>query len=128
MCWAGGPAGWFNWVCVACQVAAAACKSCRLAPQTCRAGDQLFRNAFRGTAKMYAADDQVLAWAKALLVSLAMSLICWQCLLALGCPAAAVLTSALTKGSSRGDALSSKQQWWCTLSCLRCRAAVRTGS
>lgn len=32
-------------------------------------GDQLFRNAFRGTAKMYAADDQVLAWAKALLSS-----------------------------------------------------------
>ncbi len=34
------------------------------------AGDQLFRNAFRGTAKMYAADDKVLSWSKALLVSL----------------------------------------------------------
>ena len=36
-------------------------------PSGC-AGDQLFRNAFRGTAKMYAADDKVLAWAKTLLV------------------------------------------------------------
>ena len=32
------------------------------------AGDQLFRNAFRGTAKMYAADEKALAWAKGLLV------------------------------------------------------------
>ncbi|KAI7843791.1 hypothetical protein COHA_002689 [Chlorella ohadii] len=32
-------------------------------------GDQLFRNAFRGTAKMYAADDKVLSWSKALLGS-----------------------------------------------------------
>lgn len=32
-------------------------------------GDQLFRNAFRGTAKMYAADERVLAWAKQLVAS-----------------------------------------------------------
>lgn len=32
-------------------------------------GDQLMRNAFRGTPKMYAADPKVLAWSKALLVS-----------------------------------------------------------
>ncbi|PSC67458.1 hypothetical protein C2E20_8870 [Micractinium conductrix] len=32
-------------------------------------GDQLCRNAFRGTAKMYAADPRVLGWAKGLLAS-----------------------------------------------------------
>lgn len=32
-------------------------------------GDQLSRNAYRGTAKMYAADVKVLDWAKHLLVS-----------------------------------------------------------
>lgn len=32
-------------------------------------GDQLFRNAFRGQAKMYAADGRVLGWAKALMAS-----------------------------------------------------------
>lgn len=32
-------------------------------------GDQMFRNAFRGTAKMYAADPKVLPWTKALVVS-----------------------------------------------------------
>ncbi|EFN58745.1 hypothetical protein CHLNCDRAFT_140444 [Chlorella variabilis] len=32
-------------------------------------GDQLMRNAFRGTPKMYAADPKVLAWSKALLAS-----------------------------------------------------------
>ncbi|KAL4457960.1 hypothetical protein ABPG75_012825 [Micractinium tetrahymenae] len=32
-------------------------------------GDQLFRNAFRGTAKMYAADERVLAWSKQLMAS-----------------------------------------------------------
>ncbi|KAL4431368.1 hypothetical protein ABPG75_006624 [Micractinium tetrahymenae] len=32
-------------------------------------GDQLMRNAFRGTAKMYAADERVLDWAKGLLAS-----------------------------------------------------------
>ena len=45
---------------------------------TCQAGDQLFRNAFRGTAKMYAADDKVLAWAKALLVSVQWYLRGWH--------------------------------------------------
>lgn len=33
------------------------------------AGDQLFRNAYRGTSKMYAADGNVLGWTKGLLVS-----------------------------------------------------------
>jgi uncharacterized protein (DUF924 family) len=32
-------------------------------------GDQLSRNAFRGTPRMYAADPKVLAWAKQLVVS-----------------------------------------------------------
>ncbi|KAL4426987.1 hypothetical protein ABPG77_009548 [Micractinium sp. CCAP 211/92] len=32
-------------------------------------GDQLFRNAFRGTAEMYAADGRVLSWAKQLMAS-----------------------------------------------------------
>lgn len=32
-------------------------------------GDQLFRNAFRGTAKMYAADPRVLGWAQELVAS-----------------------------------------------------------
>lgn len=32
-------------------------------------GDQLARNVYRGTARMYAADPKALAWSKALLVS-----------------------------------------------------------
>lgn len=46
----------------------AGCTSPSSPPRLACAGDQLFRNAFRGTAKMYAADDKVLAWAKTLLV------------------------------------------------------------
>jgi uncharacterized protein (DUF924 family) len=33
-------------------------------------GDQLARNVYRGTARMYAADPKALAWSKSLLVSL----------------------------------------------------------
>lgn len=41
-----------------------------LTPRPARAaGDQLTRNAFRGTAQMYAADERVLGWAQALIVS-----------------------------------------------------------
>ena len=43
-------------------------------PYNCLAGiligDQLTRNVYRDSAKMYVSDDRVLAWAKALVVSL----------------------------------------------------------